>query len=158
MTANHTLPTGSGPTQQRPFNRCTRTMAKTMPDFLPESAKRSWADLGKATTTAAVAFDPDSAATGQMSWRLFGLIPVVSAIGPDITRSAEGRLALSLPRWAKPDKRPFQLHTFGVMCSDEFTADGYTLPRTIRAGWWPDTPQWEEGEFFRATIDQGRFF
>ena len=33
-------------------------------------------------------FDRYSGATGQMSWRLFGRIPVVSAAGPDITLSA----------------------------------------------------------------------
>ncbi|MEO9222023.1 MAG: DUF6544 family protein, partial [Mycobacteriaceae bacterium] len=233
-----------------------RVTTATAPAWLPESAKRSWADLATATGAAGVAFDPTtvdtlpapvarwlrhaiapgsllrsgvqlsmhghirikkwipfaaeqivaptgylwaaeagrfpikirgfdrySAATGQMSWRLFGLLPVVNATGPDVTRSAAGRLAseiigltpggalnptvtwhgvddhravatipidgtdhdvtvdvsdggtlqtISLPRWAKPDDGPFQLHTFGVICSDEFTTDGYTLARTIR--------------------------
>ncbi len=155
-------------------------------------------------------FDRYSGATGQMSWRLFGRIPVVSASGTDITRSAAGRLAseiigltpggavgphvawdgidddramahiaidgsthdvtidvdadgairsLSLPRWAQPDKKaPFQLHTFGVFCDGQLETGGYTIPRTVRAGWWPDTPRWEQGEFFRATIDGARFF
>ena len=70
-----------------------------------------------------------------------------------------GRLrSLSLPRWAQPDKGPFQLHTFGVVCDGELEADGYTLPRTVRAGWWPGTPRWAQGEFFRATIDQVHLF
>ncbi len=154
-------------------------------------------------------FDRYSATTAQMSWRLFGLIPVVSTAGPDVTRSAAGRLAsevigltpggvlganvtwvgidehramasitvdglahhvtvdvgddgalktASLPRWGSPDKGPFQLHTFGVMCDGEFTSGGYTVPRHIRAGWWLGTREWEQGEFFRATIDQARFF
>lgn len=30
---------------------------------------------------------------GEMRWKLFGLIPLVSAAGPDITRSAAGRVA-----------------------------------------------------------------
>jgi len=257
-------------------------MVTTVPESLPESARRSWAGLGAATDTAGAVFDPDSvsalptpvarwlrhaiapgtrlragvqismhgdirikkwmpftaeqivaptgyiwaaeagrfptkirgfdrysASTGQMSWRLFGLIPVLDTVGPDVTRSAAGRLAseiigltpggalsptitwrgiddhravatvaidgahheitidvsdagtlrtISLPRWAQPDDGPFQLHTFGVMCDGEFTTDGYTLPRRIRAGWWPDTPRWVDGEFFRATIDHARFF
>jgi len=134
---------------------------------------------------------------------------VLDTVGPDVTRSAAGRLAseiigltpggalsptitwrgiddhravatvaidgahheitidvsdagtlrtISLPRWAQPDDGPFQLHTFGVMCDGEFTTDGYTLPRRIRAGWWPDTPRRVDGEFFRATIDHARFF
>lgn len=153
-------------------------------------------------------FDRYSAASGEMSWRLFGMIPVVAASGPDITRSAAGRLAserigltpagalhpavswdgldehravatieldgrthrvtieiddegalrsLSLPRWANPDKGAFRLHTFGVFCDGAHTAGGYTLPRTFRAGWWPGTPQWAAGEFFRATLDDVRF-
>lgn len=30
---------------------------------------------------------------GQMRWRIFGLLPLVKASGPDVTRSAAGRLA-----------------------------------------------------------------
>lgn len=33
-------------------------------------------------------------ATGEMRWRLFGRIPVMSASGPDLDRSAAGRVAL----------------------------------------------------------------
>ncbi len=65
---------------------------------------------------------------------------------------------ISLPRWANPDKGPFQLHSFGVMFDGEFTTAGYTLARTISAGWWPATPRWVDGEFFRATLDHVRFF
>lgn len=154
-------------------------------------------------------FDRYSTASGEMSWRLFGLIPVVTAAGSDITRSAAGRLAaeiigltpagalgpaitwqgiderravaaisidglehqvtvevddagglrsVALPRWANPDKGPFQLHTFGVLCDGALTSGGYTVPRTVRAGWWLGTPRWDVGEFFRATIDEARFF
>lgn len=169
-----------------------------------------WAAEARRFPIAVRGFDRYSQATGQMSWRLFGRVPVVSSSGDDITRSAAGRLAsevigltpggalgptvawepidgnramahitidggqhdvtidvdargelrtLSLPRWAKPDKQgPFQLHTFGVICGGELASGGYTLPRTIRAGWWPGTPRWEQGEFFRATIDEVRFF
>jgi hypothetical protein len=38
-------------------------------------------------------FDRYSAATGQMSWRLFGRFPLVATDGADITRSSAGRLA-----------------------------------------------------------------
>jgi hypothetical protein len=37
-------------------------------------------------------YDRFSAGTGQMSWRLLGLLPVMSAEGEDVTRSALGRL------------------------------------------------------------------
>ena len=41
-------------------------------------------------------FDRYSQATGEMRWRLGGAIPVMSAAGDDITRSAAGRLASEL--------------------------------------------------------------
>jgi hypothetical protein len=41
-------------------------------------------------------FDRYSRATGEMRWRLGGVIPVMSAAGDDITRSAAGRLASEL--------------------------------------------------------------
>ena len=39
-------------------------------------------------------FDRYEEGEGEMRWRLFGLIPVVRADGPDVTRSAAGRLAM----------------------------------------------------------------
>ena len=38
-------------------------------------------------------YDRYSGGAGQMRWRLVGAIPIVSAHGPDVTRSAAGRLA-----------------------------------------------------------------
>jgi hypothetical protein len=38
-------------------------------------------------------FDRYSHATGEMRWRLLGAVPVMSASGDDVTRSAAGRLA-----------------------------------------------------------------
>jgi len=37
--------------------------------------------------------------SASMNWRLFGLFPVVSASGPDVTRSAQGRAAGELVAW-----------------------------------------------------------
>ena len=64
---------------------------------------------------------------GAMRWRLFGIIPVMTASGPDITRSAAGRVAgeaVWLPSilcgdnvsWTAPDS----LHIHA-----KFTADGH---------------------------------
>jgi hypothetical protein len=39
-------------------------------------------------------YDRHSDATGEMRWRLFSRVPVMSASGPDIDRSAAGRVAL----------------------------------------------------------------
>ncbi len=41
-------------------------------------------------------FDRYSRSTGEMRWRLGGAVPVMSAAGDDITRSAAGRLASEL--------------------------------------------------------------
>jgi len=38
-------------------------------------------------------YDRFSSGTGQMRWRLLGVVPVMVAQGPDVTRSAAGRLA-----------------------------------------------------------------
>jgi hypothetical protein len=44
-------------------------------------------------------FDRHSSGTGQMRWRLLGAVPVMSATGPDVTRSAAGRLAGEAVLW-----------------------------------------------------------
>ncbi len=52
-------------------------------------------------------FDRHSGGNGQMAWRLFGRIPFLTAEGPDVSRSAIGRLvgemcfvpAAALPLW-----------------------------------------------------------
>lgn len=38
-------------------------------------------------------FDRYADGDGEMRWRLFGLIPIMSATGPDVSRSAAGRFA-----------------------------------------------------------------
>lgn len=48
-------------------------------------------------------FDRYTEGTGEMRWRMFGVLPVMTASGPDVTRSAAGRLAgelMLLPGWA----------------------------------------------------------
>ena len=44
-------------------------------------------------------FDRHSSGAGQMRWRLLGVVPVMSASGPDVTRSAAGRLAGEATLW-----------------------------------------------------------
>lgn len=43
---------------------------------------------------------------GAMTWRLFGLLPVAVAEGPDIRRSAEGRMAGEMAAWLPGVERP----------------------------------------------------
>jgi hypothetical protein len=52
-----------------------------------------WSATARVAGLPVSGFDRYSSATGQLRWRLLGLIPVMSAAGPDVTRSAAGRLA-----------------------------------------------------------------
>jgi hypothetical protein len=65
--------------------------------------------------------------------------------------------AVTLPRWGNPDKGAYREHTFGVIVEDEATFGDYTMP-SIRAGWWLGSDRWDEGEFFRCTIDHAELF
>jgi hypothetical protein len=51
-------------------------------------------------------YDSYADGTGRMRWRLFGLLPLIDSVGPDIDRSAAGRVALdafTLPTsWLRP--------------------------------------------------------
>jgi hypothetical protein len=51
-----------------------------------------WAAAARVAGLPVTGFDRLSAGTGQMSWRLLGLFPVMTASGPDVARSASGRL------------------------------------------------------------------
>lgn len=52
-----------------------------------------WAARASVFGVPVVGFDRLSSGTAEMRWRLLSLIPVMTAHGPDITRSAAGRLA-----------------------------------------------------------------
>jgi hypothetical protein len=52
-----------------------------------------WAATARLFGLRVTGFDRYSSGSGQMSWRLGGLIPVMTATGADVTRSAAGRLA-----------------------------------------------------------------
>jgi hypothetical protein len=52
-----------------------------------------WAATARFSGLPVTGFDRYSSGSGQMNWRLGGLVPVVTASGSDVTRSAAGRLA-----------------------------------------------------------------
>jgi hypothetical protein len=52
-----------------------------------------WAATARLAGLPVTGYDRLSSGTGQMRWRLLGMIPVMTAAGPDVTRSACGRLA-----------------------------------------------------------------
>ncbi|MGY1770909.1 DUF6544 family protein [Blastococcus sp. SYSU D00813] len=52
-----------------------------------------WAATARFAGLRVAGFDRYSSGSGQMDWRLGGVVPVMRASGPDVTRSAAGRLA-----------------------------------------------------------------
>lgn len=52
-----------------------------------------WAARSRMLGMPVTGFDRYRVGHGQMRWRLLGLVPVLSTDGPDVTRSAAGRLA-----------------------------------------------------------------
>jgi hypothetical protein len=52
-----------------------------------------WAATARFAGLPVTGYDRLSSGTGEMRWRMLRLIPVMTAAGPDITRSAYGRLA-----------------------------------------------------------------
>jgi hypothetical protein len=52
-----------------------------------------WAARARIAGLPVTGYDRYSGASGEMRWRLLGIVPVMSAGGPDVTRSAAGRLA-----------------------------------------------------------------
>ena len=52
-----------------------------------------WAARARVAGLPVTGYDRYSGATGEMRWRLIGVLPVMTASGPDVSRSAAGRLA-----------------------------------------------------------------
>ena len=52
-----------------------------------------WAADARLFGVPVIGYDRLSGGTGEMRWRLLDLVPVVSTDGPDMARSAAGRLA-----------------------------------------------------------------
>ena len=72
--------------------------------------------------------------------------------------AADGGLrSASLARWSDHGGKGWRLQRFGALVEEERTFDGITIPSRIRAGWGFGTPEWEAGEFFRATVTEARW-
>ncbi|AFZ45947.1 hypothetical protein PCC7418_3843 [Halothece sp. PCC 7418] len=73
--------------------------------------------------------------------------------------NTEGQLeTIQFPRWGNPDEQGYRNIPFGGMIEAEQTFAGYTIPTRIRGGWFFDGETFQQdGEFFRATIDQAIF-
>jgi hypothetical protein len=58
-----------------------------------------WSATARVAGLPVTGFDRYGSDTGEMRWRVLGLLPVMSATGADVTRSAAGRLAGELTCW-----------------------------------------------------------
>ena len=55
-----------------------------------------WAARTQVGPLSIAGFDRYTGGAGEMRWRLFGVVPFIGASGPDVSRSAMGRLAAEL--------------------------------------------------------------
>ncbi|UJR84858.1 DUF6544 family protein [Sandaracinus amylolyticus] len=61
-------------------------------------------------------------------------------------------------RWGDPEQKgTSSTFPFGGVIEDERTFEGFTIPSRVRVGWFFGTSRWDEGEFFRATIDHATY-
>ena len=88
-----------------------------------------WAANARAWGMPIVGFDRYSRHTGQMRWRALGTIPVTSAAGPDVTRSAAGRhageLLVSLPAAALSPQVKWRAVDDGTIAARIKVASGF---------------------------------
>jgi hypothetical protein len=110
--------------------------------------------------------------TGALRWKLFGVIPVMTAAGPDITRSAAGRVATEsvwLPSalcghgvsWTAPDPSHARA-SFAVQGEPvqlELTVDGRGRLETVRLQRWgnPGGAAFHYADFGAAVEQEGTF-
>jgi len=73
--------------------RLGRWLPFTATQILAPPGGYIWAATTRLAGLPVTGYDRLSSGTGEMRWRLLRLIPVLTAAGPDITRSASGRLA-----------------------------------------------------------------
>ncbi|TVP46944.1 MAG: hypothetical protein EA350_06170 [Gemmatimonadales bacterium] len=110
-------------------------------------------------------YDRYSGGEGEMRWKLFGVIPVMRATGPDVTRSAAARMAMEgvmVPSWLVPregaepavrwedvdgDHARFVVTVAGERVATTVRVDAEGRP--LRA--WAD--RWNEGKYERFQVE-----
>lgn len=115
-------------------------------------------------------FDRYSAGAGEMRWRLFGVIPVMRASGPDVTRSAAGRLAMEsvLAPWAllpgtgvhweaaggpEHQQALFRMQVGGEMVSTTLTVADDGRPLRVSASRWKEDAGPEGPGYLRFDVE-----
>lgn len=118
-------------------------------------------------------FDRYENGHGEMKWRLFGLVPVLSARGPDLDRSARGRLACEAI-WAPATLLPERGVEWSAGDGDWLAArfeidgnreelrlqvDGEGRVRRLVVDRWgnPDDEGWRVVPFGGEVLEEGRF-
>jgi hypothetical protein len=75
-----------------------------------------------------------------------------------LTVAADGALtSIQMSRWGAGEDGSFGVRVFGADFEDEVTFDGFTIPRTVVAGWDHGTPGWAQGQFLRYTVDGAHY-
>jgi hypothetical protein len=66
-----------------------------------------------------------------------------------------GRLErVNFKRWGNPEGGDHHYVDFGGVVEEELSFGGYTIPTSLRLGWFFGSDRFEsEGEFFRCSID-----
>ncbi|GAA1908789.1 hypothetical protein GCM10009716_18410 [Streptomyces sodiiphilus] len=131
-----------------------------------------WAATTRVAGLPVTGYDRYSRGTGEMRWRLLRAVPVMSATGADITRSAAGRLAGELPLVPAAALRPeVSWHpvdaaraTASVRVGDEecrvtLTVSPSGAPESVTVPRWgnPDKAGYREHTFGGVFTDQAFF-
>jgi hypothetical protein len=140
---------------------------------ISESGEFVWAASTSVYGLPVVGADRLLQGRGSMNWKLLGLLPVAAAEGPDVTRSALGRLQAELVSWLPPfllgdavssssaEGGPLVLHVdaFGERTDIELSADDQGGLRTIRFLRWgnPDGSDHRYEDFGVIVEDEGVF-
>jgi hypothetical protein len=113
---------------------------------------------------------PAAALSSQVTWQAVDADRATARVqvGPgvhEVTLTVATTGALSevvMSRWGSTGKgasgdETFGDQVFGAALGDETTFAGFTIPRTVTAGWHYGTDRWADGQFIRYTIDEVRY-
>jgi hypothetical protein len=64
---------------------------------------------------------------------------------------------VTMQRWARADRGPYQLRRFGAEIHREATFSGFTVPTRVTAGYDDDSPRWPDCAFIEITVDDASY-
>jgi hypothetical protein len=108
---------------------------------------------------------PAAALSRRVSWQPVDADRATAKVRVDagyhevtLTVAADGALtSIQMSRWGAGEDGSFGVRVFGADFEDEVTFDGFTIPRTVVAGWDHGTPGWAQGQFLRYTVDGAHY-